>query len=101
MEIAAAALVSLLVGVGAAVLLGNPLWILVAIIVGALAANRAGYRHQGRAIRSEFDRSGASTAATLRPGVDDRLAELDGLRAAGRVNDEEYATARARILGEL
>lgn len=96
------ALGSLFVGIAAAVVLGNPLWVLVAVIVGAIASIRSGYRHQGRAIRAEFDRP--PTTAPIAPAstrVDERLGELDRLRAAGTVNDEEYVTARARILGDL
>lgn len=95
------ALASLLLGGIAAAVLGNPLWILVAVIVGAIVAIRSGYRHQGRAIRAELDRPPAAAPAASSPRVIERLGELDRLRASGTVDDEEYAAARARILGDL
>jgi hypothetical protein len=108
MDILAAALGSLVIGVIAAVVLGNPFVLLIALIVGALFANRRGYRHQAQAMRREFvveppvthlampvDGSGAP------PSTGDRLAEVERLRAGGVITDGEAADLRKAILDSI
>jgi hypothetical protein len=100
MEILIAALVALAVGVALSVVLGNPLWLFVALIVGALDANRAGYRHQWRAISASLNR-GAPASDTGGPSTAERLAELASLRDRQLITPEEYAAKRTELLERL
>jgi hypothetical protein len=100
MDILAAALVSLVIGVIAAVVLGNPFVALIALIVGALFANRRGYRHQANATRRAFD-APPSAPGAARGSTADRLAEVERLRASGVITDGEAAGRRKAILDSI
>jgi hypothetical protein len=50
---------------------------------------------------AEVAPASAASAATARGGSLGRLQELDNLRAAGAITDEEYAAKRAEIIEEI
>lgn len=105
MDILLIAVLVIVVGVVAAALLGNPLVIIVALIVGALIANRRGYRHQAQAIRSELSQSVATAppppARASAATVEERFATVERLRTSGMITDAEAAARRSAILDEL
>ncbi len=72
----------------------NPLLSIVPILVGAIAANRMGYRHQGEAIAKATGQS-----AGARPNVADELAKLADLRDRGALSPDEFESQKARLLG--
>ena len=99
MDIVAAFFISLLAGIILAVVLGNPLVVVPALIVGALFANRRGYAHQAQATRRAFD--APPSAPPARVATEDRLAEIDRLRAAGTITDAEATDRRKAILDSI
>jgi hypothetical protein len=101
-EIIAVALASIAAGVFLALMTGQPLAFLVAVIVGALIANRMGYRHQARAVALRAHRWGwvqPNEPATRT--VEQRLAEIARLRSAGTITEQEHAERRKAILSDL
>ncbi len=102
MDIFAVAIAAVALGIVVALITGQPLVILIAMIVGALIANRRGYRHQGKAIRGDLQGTASATpAASARRDIEDRLAEVERLRTAGAITGGEADTRRAAILAEL
>jgi hypothetical protein len=81
---------------------GNPLMFLVAIITGAIVANRLSYRNQAKAIKGEIGSVASPTTAVPTPrGASERLAELDRLVADGLISEAEAAAKRKAIIEEI
>jgi hypothetical protein len=100
-EIIAVAIASIAAGALIVMVTGQPAAFLVALIVGALIANRIGYRHQARAVRTELSSGWAQPSPSASRTVEQRLAEIDRLRSAGTISEQEYAERRKVILSDL
>jgi len=92
--------VVIILAVVAAIVLGvvvNPVAALIPIIVGAIVANRTGYRHQGEA-------TARAIAGTPAPPADDpavRLQKLADLRDRGAITPEEFEAKKTELLARL
>ncbi len=86
-------IVPLIIAVGFVVVIGTAIYRFV-------AARRAGFDPIAGDIQLAAKARDSQLLAAERT-TDERLAEVDGLLAAGRISPEEHKAARARILGDV
>lgn len=92
-----------IVGAILAAVVINPLAGLVPLILGAIAANRMGYRHQGEATARAMAAQSAATQAPTPPAesIAQRLEQLAAMRDRGLITPEDYETKKADLLARF
>ena len=81
----------------------SPVAGLIPLILGAIAANRMGYRHQGEATARAIAAQPSTTQVPTPPAesIAQRLEQLAGLRDRGLITPEEYETKKTDLLARF